>query len=339
MIFRCRLDLFSEVDKVVSAKKEVIQERTTKERKDNKGGTTQEESFPPKYQQESDKGNHKNELPPASVDDVSKDESSKKASNELFKSIFLDSDDSEDSDISEVAEKEENLEEKDRSNQMGAGKESCDSQSKQSTNDNHLAKDGENEASSAKSKLQKEATGLFANIDFASFKKRKLEKAAEIEDEKPVIIGPRKRPLAMDFMKSNTKLSGDSDKSEEDLNEFGPAKPKILIAASSDIKTHIEQIVTDSDNEDEWSEQPTVTKKKHKRSKSKVKKKKDKKLKHKKEKKRKHHKSERKNYRKSKHSKEKAKKRKKERRYDSSSESDSSKSSTSNCTSSSDWSS
>ena len=208
--YKCKLDLFSRVSEVKTKANETV------EKIDDPVVPNDPEKFEQtKNEKEAQEGLEEPE--------TEKTEEFKKASNELFKSIFLDDDDS--------SEDEE-----------------------------------EEEAEEPPAQKPQPNSGLFANIDFNSFK-------TKANDKKPTEIRPepQKKPV---------KRPAESD-DEEDI--YGPAKPKKPMFSLPSKKPCEE----DADLGD-WSEKSShkVQKKKSKKEKHKKSKKKSKKKSSKKKKKR-----------------------------------------------------
>jgi len=238
-------------------------------------------------------------------------ENFKKASNDLFKAIFLDSDESCESDNDIATETEPS---------SIAGSISVptstnnivkidDNPNKPSADDVDLLNDTHS-TSNQQPNNYKQPKGLFANIDFSSFNKKRSNTNNTVEKEKSVIGPSRKRQTATDFLQTAIDTS---EKSSDDESEiFGPKKPRQSIEQtySKEQDKHNESI----NESDEWMEdKPEISK--HKLSKEK--KKKSKVGKHKKEKK-KRSKHERKHKHKSKSDRKKVKKSRK-KHYSSSS--------------------
>lgn len=309
--YRCKLDIFKNLDNattVKTSKEESVTKRESINLNKHEGSSTISEQ----------NSNNK----PVFVNNES-EETFKKASNDLFKAIFLDSEDSDESEIDENSEiqiKSSGVEAKintpliiDNANNLSS------IQSKTLVSD-HLVPEKENSTAdtSSKHKSQKQPKGLFANIDFSTFQKNKNESNNQVENDNSVIIGPsRKRPVAMDFIKRDSDTSDVSF--DEDIDKFGPKKPKILLVPSSEANK-LSKTLSNEEDSDEWMEKSNQKQKKRRNLKSK--KKKDKQSKYKKEKKRKHHKTERHDQRqKSKYDKKDIKKKRKKRQKYTSSES------------------
>ena len=319
--YKCRLDLFGKVDQITTPSKKISQE-SIQQRKNNNVHNVDKDtevamSLKPSNHPESSK---------TSIGDTSHD-TFKKASNALFKAIFLDSDESNNSDndnISENDEKDAVHKEKEINDvrEKEVATENVETR-KESPHEINVSFQKENSspdnAVAPMTKSQKQPKGLFANIDFASLKNRRNDVKEGLGEKKDVIIGPsRKRPVALDFIKED--MNSD-DESNEVASEFGPNKPQILPVLSDQPGAHRSIIISDTSESDEWIENSIAKSKKRTHSKSK--KKKDKKSKSKKGK-RKHHKGENQKHRRhSKKEKVKLKKKRKRRRRSSSSNSSS----------------
>ena len=320
--YRCKLDIFKNLDNAGRVKKSNEESATVLEPENL----------------------NKNEVPSTISDTNSKnkpvfvnnesEEIFKKASNDLFKAIFLDSEDSDESDIDENSEiqiKSSGGETKvnpplflENVNKLS------NIQTKQIIPD-HVVVEVEHTTTdtSKQQKSQTQPKGLFANIDFSTFQKKKNGSNIQVENENSVIIGPsRKRPVALDFIKGEIDSSDVS--LDEDIDKFGPKKPKTLVPSSE--AKQFSKAVSDKEDSDEWMEKSNKKQKKHKHLKSK--KKKDKKSKYKKDKKRKHQTTDRyKQRKKSKHHNRDIKKKRNKRRKYTSSESSTSTSESSTSTS------
>ncbi len=180
---------------------------------------------------------------------------------DLFKSIFLDSDESSDDD-KEESEKE---------------------QEKKSVNPPPKPKPNSNPMAGAKNVLRNPAPakGIFANIDFDKLNAKKKNKP------QPPVVNPESSSKAEKPKESNPGrmsakdfFDNDKDKMEEEDHQFGPAKPKISVQKSSRTSSDND---SDSDSDsNEWVEKSSSKKKKSKKSKKKHHKKKSKKSKSKK---------------------------------------------------------
>ena len=239
------------------------------------------------------------------------EEKFKKASNDLFKAIFLDSDDNSDS---ETEASKEDVQPTDSFSNASLNDEShkqSNIHQPEIAFDNTLQQSSSDTKCIEKGRNYKQPKGLFANIDFSSFKAKKAESNVQ-EIEKSVIGPSRKRPTAIDFIQ---EVDGSSDKSSSDeSNAFGPKKPKKSNEYSNS-ETH--NIENDLNESDEWIEDNSKERKE--RTGSQDKKKKSKKSKHKKDKKKKRSKHEYKELkRKSGSDRKKSKKSRKKYRYSSS---------------------
>ena len=251
------------------------------------------------------------------------EESFKKASDDLFKAIFLDSDDSCDSDNETIKESGQDAEACTFPLNDQKIKELDPDQANKSNSCNIKEENNSLEIpSNDRTKILKQPKGLFANIDFSSFNKKKSLANVQLEKEKSVIGPSRKRPVAVDFIQEINDSSGKTSSDEND--EFGPKKPK-----KSDLKCSVTKpdyaVELEKDESDEWMEETNEVSKE--KTKSSAKKKKSKKSKHKKEKKKRSKNENRDHKRKSSDDRKTAKKsRKKHRRRLSSDESISSSS-------------
>ena len=294
--YKCRLDIFKNVSENDSEPKKSAQHSTRLE------SDKKLEKYLTSSTSEEEKSKTVNEV---------ETENFKKASNDLFKAIFLDSDESCDSDNDNAKETDQNsiadsISVPSSTNDLVK---IDDNATKQSNDDVDLLNEIHSR-SNQQPKNYKQPKGLFANIDFSSFNKKRNNTNTSAEKEKSVIGPSRKRQTATDFLQTAVDTS---DKSSNDESEtFGPKKPRQSID-QSDSKVH-EKLNESIDESDEWMEDnPKISKETF----SKEKKKKAKIDKHKKSKK-KRSKHERKHKRKSKSDRKKVKKSRK-KHYSSSS--------------------
>ena len=288
--YKCRLDIFKNVDKAI-----VAQTNNGDHKIDSKYGNT--DKAEPINKDIVDKySNSKPDLnvKPVLINETS-EENFKKASNDLFKAIFLDSEASDESDNDVTIETfQKSLDTTEKGSNASPRTDNISEISsltaKKNPSDNMSSSMGEENRDSDSiqiaNKPLKQAKGLFANIDFSTFKKKKVEQSVNNKNDNSVIIGPsRKRPVALDFLTND--INGSDNDSDKDKDAFGPKKPKNLEFPSNNTATYTKK-ASDADSSDEWIEESS--RKSKKRSHSKGKKKKDKKHKHKKDKKKKGHK-------------------------------------------------
>jgi len=248
--YKCRLDIFKNVNESDPEPKKSAQNSTKLE------SDQRLEKYLTSSTSEEEKSKTVNEV---------ETENFKKASNDLFKAIFLDSDESCDSD-NDIAK------ETDQSTITGSISipsstndlvKIDDNGNKQSADNDDLLNDMHS-TSNQQPKNYKQPKGLFANIDFSSFNKKKNNTNSTLEKEKSVIGPSRKRQTATDFLQTAVDTS---DKSSNDESEiFGPKKPRQSID-QSDSKVH-EKLNESIDESDEWMEdKPEISKEKKKKSK------------------------------------------------------------------------
>ena len=324
--YKCRLDIFKNVD--MSVQKQANIEVATNSDKDSETKVKPSQEIIDKYSGSTLASSSK----APEIENEKAEETFKKASNDLFKAIFLDSDDSDSSD-SDIPSNENKITEskkvqKDLSPNTDEKLENCCSnlpKDKQFSEISPSANQKDINEDSSKVRPLNQPKGLFANIDFSRFvKNRKTEDAGQKNEN--VIIGPsRKRPTASDFYHQEDTEESKKDSVPSSPNEFGPQKPKILKPSISSLSYNVKDI-EESEDSSEWLEKSDSTSKRNSKSKTKKDKKRKSKHKHRKEKKKKDDLNESHKRKKSKKRKlEAKKKRKKHKRY-SSTESSSSQS-------------
>lgn len=198
--YKCRLDIFKNVDLTVqkSAKIEV----TTNSDKNGETKVKPNQEIIDKYSGSTLAHSSKAQ----EIENEKAEETFKKASNDLFKAIFLDSDDSDSSD-NDIPSNDNKITEskkvqKDLLPNTDEKNENCSSnlsKDKQSSEISPCANKKDFNEDSTKIRPLNQPKGLFSNIDFSRFaKNRKTEDVGQTNEN--VIIGPsRKRPTASDF--------------------------------------------------------------------------------------------------------------------------------------------
>ena len=323
--YKCRLDIFKNVDLTVQ-KQAKIEVATNADNGEPKPKPNQE--IIDKYSG-STLANPSKE---PEIENEKAEETFKKASNDLFKAIFLDSDDSDSSDndipakatkLTESKEVQKDLSPK-TDEKIESGR-TILSKDKQSIEISPGANKKDINEDSSKIRLLNQPKGLFSNIDFSRFaKNRKTEDAGQKNEN--VIIGPsRKRPTASDFYHQEDTEESKKDCVLSSADEFGPQKPKVIKPSISSLSHKVKDI-QESDDSSEWLEKSDSTSKRNSKSKTKKDKKRKSKHKHRKEKKKKDYLNERHKRRKSKKAKLEAKKKRKKHKHYSSTDSSSSQS-------------
>jgi len=232
--YKCKLDLFAKVDQVKTEPKKTIKDARDKSSKETESDAV---TLDPALTQESKSQENESvasisSKPADPATDTQKEEQFKKASSDLFKSIFLD-DSSSDSE-SEPEEKRE----QGKDDKTGVSSESVKSVTKPSVERNP-------------------SKGLFANINLDRLNERRPpsapigparappavpEPAPPQPESRPTPPPPPKRQAAADFFQ---------DSPGEEVSSFGPAKPdKPLFSLPK------RRMAADEDDEDldQWAE-------------------------------------------------------------------------------------